>query len=74
MKALQIGKGNRALTEEEALRIFDASMKALHKRKGNLPLVPLTLKMPTYLDESPSKQEGKFATESPAGRFPDEPQ
>ena len=35
MKVLQIGKGNRALTEEEALRIFDASMKALPKRKGN---------------------------------------
>ena len=55
MKVLQIGKGNRALTEEEALRIFDASMKALPKRKGNMSTHGSTRRRDCRLNESPSK-------------------
>ena len=38
-----------------------ASMKALHKRKGNLGGVPLVLTKSPRLNESPSQKEGKYA-------------
>ena len=51
-----------------------ASMKAPPKRKGNPQQANEATQPPSCLNESPSEKEGKFATESPAGRFPDEPQ
>ena len=60
MKVLQIGKGNRALTEEEALRIFDASMKALPKRKGNMSTHGSTRRRDCRLNESPSQKGRKI--------------
>ena len=55
-------------------RLVHASMKVPPKRKGKCCHYCCNQSRGTYLNESPSQEEGKFATESPAGRFPDEPQ